>query len=781
MKKKIVSILVMMLVFTMLFPGIIGNTIENETRTDENIGLYEDIVNEEIYCTDFEDPSDIYSNWETIDVDGGDETAVDTWCWTDMRSHSTSHSFHCSQFEAYVSGQIDVLQTHIENTGNFDEISVEFWHWCHGDNMNDYGYCEYSFDGENWNYLGQHYYDTGSSWLQVFLAIPDAYGHSDVFFRFIWRSINAPGYEGWYVDDVCFYGFNILPDPFFILPYEDEMVHGNVHIWAGEISGVDIVCTEFLYSYDGGSRILIDMDYDGTEIPDANPVDCDSPIGDGWSCYWDVTDLNEGSYDLLVRMWKEDETYGEDSISVYVEPTPPIPSFKTLSYDQRVSEEVLLSVECNDENVQEVVYEVREGEDVFWRNVEFKNQHHYLTNYNGRDLSRVACAVTSAAACLKFWNDTAYPDIMKDPETGEWINQSQLVELLAFWAGTDEHGTRPSNLDFALWIILLLHGLIPQNLTVHTISGSSNVDEDTGEVVAGDANFSRYKNELEVKREDVLWGIKWYRRNATTNKFDRAGGHRMVGTGVDNRNATDNLGNYHNVTFMDPWTGANLTVRMRDNGSYKDPNSGIWRHPGPMITVSEKPGNTREVSDGEWILLDTVTDPSGGWQTSWDTTKFGNGVYFLRATMIDYDYNEGEEIIVVHVENELDNRPPEKPDRPSGPTKGKPDTVYTYYGSTTDPDGDSISYLFDWGDGQTSTWTDPIDSGETASASHKWTSQGTYQIKVKARDIPSFEESPWSDPLPVSMPRNRAMHMPFLQFLQQYPMLYQLLLRFLQL
>ncbi len=64
--------------------------------------------------------------------------------------------------------------------------------------------------------------------------------------------------------------------------------------------------------------------------------------------------------------------------------------------------------------------------------------------------------------------------------------------------------------------------------------------------------------------------------------------------------------------------------------------------------------------------------------------------------------------------------------------------------------------------------------------------KGTYQIKVKARDIPSFEESEWSEPLPVSMPKNKPYtDRPFLQFLQNFlqnhPLIYQLLQRFLRL
>ena len=98
------------------------------------------------------------------------------------------------------------------------------------------------------------------------------------------------------------------------------------------------------------------------------------------------------------------------------------------------------------------------------------------------------------------------------------------------------------------------------------------------------------------------------------------------------------------------------------------------------------------------------------------------------------------------------NQPPNKPSTPNGTINGKTGVTYQYTSSTTDPEGDTISYVFDWGDGSTSAWTAPVPSGDTVTASHIWTTQGNYVIKVKARDIPDFQESEWSDSLPITMP-----------------------------
>ena len=101
------------------------------------------------------------------------------------------------------------------------------------------------------------------------------------------------------------------------------------------------------------------------------------------------------------------------------------------------------------------------------------------------------------------------------------------------------------------------------------------------------------------------------------------------------------------------------------------------------------------------------------------------------------------------------NNAPEKPATPEGPTSGSTKKTYTYSSSTTDSDGHKIYYYFDWGDGSNSGWIGPLDSGETASASHKWTSQGAFEVKVKARDEYN-EESEWSDPLSISMPKEKS-------------------------
>jgi len=135
---------------------------------------------------------------------------------------------------------------------------------------------------------------------------------------------------------------------------------------------------------------------------------------------------------------------------------------------------------------------------------------------------------------------------------------------------------------------------------------------------------------------------------------------------------------------------------------------------------------------------------------SWDTA----GTYQINLKVIDdEDRFDTDSTAVIISPNE--NNEPEKPSRPSGTTNGKKGVRYYYTSSTDDPDGDQLYYLFDWGDGTDSGWVGPYDSGDTAEASHIWENTGSFPIKVKAKDIHG-DESIWSEPLPVYMPKSKT-------------------------
>jgi hypothetical protein len=89
------------------------------------------------------------------------------------------------------------------------------------------------------------------------------------------------------------------------------------------------------------------------------------------------------------------------------------------------------------------------------------------------------------------------------------------------------------------------------------------------------------------------------------------------------------------------------------------------------------------------------------------------------------------------------NPPPNTPSAPTGPDEGAIATDYTFSAVTTDPEGEQVSYMFDWGDGSMSDWIGPVDSGTPVNGIHQWAAAGTYDVKAKAKDIVGGE-SGWS-------------------------------------
>lgn len=134
---------------------------------------------------------------------------------------------------------------------------------------------------------------------------------------------------------------------------------------------------------------------------------------------------------------------------------------------------------------------------------------------------------------------------------------------------------------------------------------------------------------------------------------------------------------------------------------------------------------------------------------SWDAARD----YNVEAMATDSRglFSEWSSSSIVSISSE--NRPPTEPALPTGPFAGYAWASYSYTTSASDPDGDLLSYTFDWGDGATSE-VEFISSGASASASHAWSRAGTYYVKAKASDG-NGGTSPWSSPQTVKISANR--------------------------
>ena len=151
-----------------------------------------------------------------------------------------------------------------------------------------------------------------------------------------------------------------------------------------------------------------------------------------------------------------------------------------------------------------------------------------------------------------------------------------------------------------------------------------------------------------------------------------------------------------------------------------------------------------------------------GWQIGQYVDKTSDGGYIIsgRTGRHQTPFSDGLLVKFSPFENERPNKP-----EIDGPNKGKPDTEYTFTASGTDPDGDFLSYKWDWGDGNLS------EILESAEASYTWTSEDKFNVRVIAIDE-NGGESDWSDPFEFSTPRNKILNNLLIQqLLTRFPIL----------
>jgi hypothetical protein len=218
----------------------------------------------------------------------------------------------------------------------------------------------------------------------------------------------------------------------------------------------------------------------------------------------------------------------------------------------------------------------------------------------------------------------------------------------------------------------------------------------------------------------------------------------------------------------------------------------------PPNTPSKPTGPSSGYPGVSYTFSTTTTDPNDdtvkyGWDWNGDGTvdEWSNllpsgstdsrihtwtteGTYYVKV--VAEDSKGGQSAfslpIAVYISS---NNPPNKPTI-TGPSSGRIGISITFAGIGIDPDGDQIYYLFDWGDNTNSGWKGPYNSGQTAQESHSWSSLGSFSVKVKTKDMDGIE-SVWSDPLSVSMPKNKSFSMQIYTYLENYQVINKLLQR----
>jgi len=227
-----------------------------------------------------------------------------------------------------------------------------------------------------------------------------------------------------------------------------------------------------------------------------------------------------------------------------------------------------------------------------------------------------------------------------------------------------------------------------------------------------------------------------------------------------------------------PWTPSETTSRTTFEmfHVHGDPTMDVWTWmPTPLsvsysiqsecidVTVT----NGSSPVEGAFVC---ILQHDGVYEKGLTTETGSVSLSTIQASLEEVTLTVTAQNHLYHQETFFLNRAPEIPEKPQGPSSGKPGLSYLYYTTTTDQEGDSVYYLWDWGNGEFSEWLGPFNSGETMTVQHAWPEKGTYQIRVKAKD--SYDaETDWSEPLDVTMPVSYRLPMQWFwdRFFQWFP------------
>jgi len=219
-------------------------------------------------------------------------------------------------------------------------------------------------------------------------------------------------------------------------------------------------------------------------------------------------------------------------------------------------------------------------------------------------------------------------------------------------------------------------------------------------------------------------------------QFDWDDGARSTWGPAAQSHAYTNLGTYE------------VIVRARDEGYNVSAFSEAHKitiakgnRPPQAPTIPRGPdsayvGQTVEFStssyDPDGDELEFTFDWGDGNQSDWGEASQtwvyeAEGTFDVRARARDEKGKASQWSPPTSISVEEPNLPPTRPEKPSGPSSGLVNTEYTFATNATDPDGDDIWFLFDWGDGADSGWG-------PASAPHAYNRTGTYEICVLAED-----------------------------------------------
>ncbi|MDD3643803.1 MAG: T9SS type A sorting domain-containing protein [Candidatus Krumholzibacteria bacterium] len=420
-----------------------------------------------------------------------------------------------------------------------------------------------------------------------------------------------------------------------------------------------VIAAQFLCRESGTGPFLpfwVDTDGSGGNYGTSAPKES----GDGWAGYLDISTFSTlgGHYDIMVDFDVIGIGHVMDTVTIYIDPTPPIPVFNTVIPDSVIYFhadslfEITFTMEDEIGGVGSSEMRIYPLAPDYSRTLVPINQNNLDNRFDGLE----TCVPTATASCLKWFADNGYGNLDHPGgnEEEEELTGEEMAEELVGDMGTDSSGTTPDKAIDGIKKYLKNHGENADDWDVDHEEVENY--EDIGEML----------REFEADSEDVIILL------ADTNAAGDTVGH--AGT-LGSKNSEyyeqhigeDTVGKIgYTLDFMDPNGGVPAEenewgVDENDAGlptlqgyscdldstegcawiegyiKVSPPEGGGAGSPGTAPRATHGRGFDLAPSSPGWIQVSMGTVAGSGAEDTlrWDTTGFPGGLYLIEIVTVD--------------------------------------------------------------------------------------------------------------------------------------------------
>ena len=427
-------------------------------------------------------------------------------------------------------------------------------------------------------------------------------GYIDLLNNNIW---NFPGRLVLFASGIPGGAATIEPEVRILSPEMNEMLYGYTTIWAQEKTGSSFIdYVSFEYAPVGGQWVEIGRDYDGS-IPLRDGL-TDAGSGDGFVQGWNFSTLTEGEYILRATAWDSQGPASSDTITIQLEPTPPVPQILAPLDGTDICPEMMVLLFNPDDNLSYVDLYRHDAQPGYSSGLELLS----VSQFGDADgdpsdgnavadgeFSEYYSAPVAAGLALKKWADRGYAPLIQDGVST--LSTADLVERLA------------------------------DNFQVRANGGASDDN-----VMAGLLDYNAVTGNLlrfGFLRDPDYFAIRRLVEDEEQTVMIALGGTPGVWMAVDGFAGFSAADNAYVVRLMNPLTGLMIECSIHSNlGITAIKFDGVWKRLDLLISIG---GRNWDVPR---IYLGRDDDGSDGWAYLWSPGPLEQGnSYFLRVEGTD--------------------------------------------------------------------------------------------------------------------------------------------------